>query len=117
MTIIKVVIAAVLLATPVLAQSPPNEIVIEGEVLSVSPNDGTLKVKEIAEPPEGARPGTMQSGVVREFTVSGETKLVTEGRTLQLADIRTGDRVVIHYVLGTGKNVARSITVSSRATE
>jgi hypothetical protein len=109
--------AALLMVLAAVAQADPNELISSGEVIAVSAKDGTLELREIAEPPADARPGTMQSGVERPFVVGADAKLMAQERSIQLADIRVGDRVKIHYVIDSGKNVAKSITVTSRSTD
>jgi hypothetical protein len=101
------------------AQPETKELVINGKVESVAAKDNTLRVQEIPEapPPENPKPGAMQSGVVRPFVVTEETKLMSKGESISLADIRAGDRVTIHYVLDSGKNVATRITVTAGATD
>jgi hypothetical protein len=114
---ILVVLAMALVAGFAFAQAEQKELVLNGEVVSVSAADRTLSVKEIAETPQNPPPGTMQSGVVRPFVVNDETKLLAKAGSIQLADIRAGDRVTIHYRLDSGKNVAKSITVTAPATD
>jgi hypothetical protein len=112
------VVAVALLAVSALPQAEQREFVTRGEVLSVSVEDGILRMREIAEPPENSRPGTMQSGVVRAFTVTDDTDVMTaHGQTIELGQIRPGAQVTIHFVLGSGKNVAKAISVTSVATE
>lgn len=106
-----------LLAVSAFALAGQQDIVASGEVVAISVKDGTLKMKEIAEPPKDSAPGTMQSGVVRDFVVNVDTKLLAQGRSIQLADIRSGDRVTIEYVLDSGKNVAKSVTITVPATD
>lgn len=106
-----------LLAVSTFALAVQKDIVSSGEVVAVSVKDGTIKMKEIAEPPANSPPGTMQSGVVRDFVVNADTKLLAQGRSIQLADIRSGDRATIEYVLEGGKNVAKSVTITVPATE
>ena len=113
-----VVLAVTLLAVSALLQAEQREYVTRGEVLSVSVEDGTLTMTEIAEPPETSRPGTMQSGVVRRFTVTANTDVMTaQGQSIELGQIRPGAQVTIHFVLDSGKNVAKAISVTSSATE
>lgn len=106
-----------LMALSGFALAEQGEIVASGEVIAVSAKDGTLTMREIAEPPEDARPGTMQSGVERPFVVNADTKLSARERSIALADVRVGDRMTIHYVLDSGKNVVKSLTVTSTATD
>jgi hypothetical protein len=108
---------AIVMALSAIAQAEHKEFVSKGDVIAVSATDGTLKVREIAEPAADARPGTMQSGVERPFVVNADAKLMSQERSIALTDIRVGDRVTIHYVLDAGKNVAKSVTVTSRATD
>ncbi len=111
-------LAVTLLAVSTFSAAEEREFATGGEVLAVSVKDGTLTLKEIAEPPEGSRPGAMQSGVVRAFTVTAGTRLTASGgRSIDLGDIGPGARVTIHFVLESGKNVAKSISVTSPATE
>lgn len=114
---ILVVFAVAAAAVSAFAQPVEKEIVSSGDVVAISEKNQTLTVKEIAEPPANSPPGTMQSGVVREFVVKADTKLEAQGQPIQLADIKAGDRVTIHYVLDSGKNVARRIAVAPRATD
>jgi hypothetical protein len=72
-----------MLATPH-SYAEQREFVTRGEVLSVSVEKATLTMKEIAEPAENSRPGTMQSGVVRSFTVSADNL------SLSLAKLQAG---------------------------
>jgi hypothetical protein len=118
MTRTVVVLAVTLLTVSAFLQAEQREFVTRGEVLSVSVEDGTLKMREIAEPPQNSRPGTMQSGVVRPFTVTAETQVKTaQGQSIKLGEIRPGAHVTIHFVLDSGKNVAKAISVTSSATE
>ncbi len=99
-------------------QADQKEYVSSGEVMAVSVENHTLKLREIGEPPKDALPGAMQSGVVREFTITPDTKfMLPEGQSGSLANIRVGDQVTIRYTLGTGKNVATQITQGRPATE
>lgn len=60
----------------------------------------------------------MQSGVVRPFTVTNDTQVTAaQGQSIELGQIRPGAQVTIHFVLDLGKNVAKSVSVSSPATE
>jgi hypothetical protein len=118
MTHTLVVLAVTLLAVSAFPQAEQREFVTRGEVLSVSVEHGTLTMREIAEPPENSRPGTMQSGVVRPFTVTNDTQVMAaQGQSIELGQIRPGAHVTIHFVLDSGKNVAKSVSVSSPATE
>jgi len=118
MTRTLVVLAVTLLAVSAFLQAEQREFVTRGEVLSVSVEDRTLTMSEIAEPPENSRPGTMQSGVIRPFTVTADTKVTAaEGQSIEFGQILTGAQVTIHFVLDGGKNVAKSISVTSPATE
>lgn len=118
MTRTLVALAVSLLAIVAFVQADQKEYVSSGEVMAVSVENHTLKVSEIAEPPKDALPGTMQSGVVREFTIAADTKfMMPEGQSGSLANIRVGDRVTIYYTLGTGKNVATKISQGRPATE
>jgi Domain of unknown function (DUF5666) len=113
-----VALAVILLASPAFIQADHRELVSSGEVTAVSVEKGTLTLKEIAEPRNDTRPGTMQSGVVREFTVNADTKfLMSPSEAGNLEKIRVGDRVTVHYTLGTGKNVATRITQGLATTE
>lgn len=98
-------------------QPEQKELVFNGKVVNVSPKDRTLSAEEIAKAPENPKPEATQSGVVRPFVVTDETKLLSKGASISLADIRAGDRVMIHYIVDAGKNVARSITVSAGTTD
>jgi hypothetical protein len=118
MTRTLVALAVTLLAVSAFLQAEQREFVTRGEVLSVSVEKATLTMKEIAEPPENSRPGTMQSGVVRSFTVTADTDVMTgEGQSIEFGQIRPGAQVTIHFVLDSGKNVAKAIAVTSSATE
>ena len=118
MTRTLVVLGLTFLAVSAFLQAEPREFVTRGEVLSVSVEDGTLTMREIAEPPENSRPGTMQSGVVRSFTVTADTDVMTsQGQSIEFSQIRPGAQVTIHFVLDLGKNVAKAISVMSSATE
>ncbi len=95
-----------------------KEVVSNGEVTAVSVPNRTITVSEIADPKSDAKPGAMQSGVVREFTITDDTKFMSsQNQAGTLANIRVGDRVTIHYTLGTGKNVAIRITQGIPSTE
>jgi hypothetical protein len=109
--------AALLMVFSAVTQAEHREFVSTGDVIAVAANEGTLKLREVAEPPADAQPGWMQSGVERSFVVNADTKLMSQERSIPLADIRVGDRVTIHYVIDSGKNVVKSMTVTSRATE
>ena len=118
MTRTLVVLVVASLALSAFLQAEEREYVTRGEVLSVSVEDRTLTMREIGEPPENARPGTMQSGVVRAFTITADTDVMTaQGQSIELGQILPGAQVTIHFVLDLGKNVAKAISVTSVATE
>jgi hypothetical protein len=118
MTRTLLVLAVAFSALSALLQADEREYVTRGEVLTVSVEERTLTMREIAEPPEDARPGTMQSGVVRPFTLTADTDVMTaQGQSIELGQILPGARVTIHFVLDSGKNVAKAISVTSAATE
>jgi len=118
MTRTMLVLAAMLLAVSAFLQAEQREFITRGEVLSVSVEDRTLTMREIAEAPENSRPGTMQSGVVRSFTLTADTDVMTaQGQSIELGEIRPGAQVTIHFMLDSGKNVAKAISVTSSATE
>ena len=118
MTRTLVVLVVASLALSAFLQAEEREYVTRGEVVSVSVEDRTLTMREIAEPPESARPGTMQSGVVRAFTITADTDVMTaQGQSIELGQILPGAQVTIHFVLDLGKNVAKAISVTSVATE
>jgi hypothetical protein len=106
-------LAVALSTTAFFARAEQREFVTGGEVLSISVEKGTLTLREISDPRADSRPGTMQSGVVRDFMVTADTKLMAQGQSINLGAIRAGDRVTIHYVLDSGRNVARSVTRTS----
>ncbi len=117
-TLVALAVFLLVFAAFVPAEQDQKEYVSSGEVIAVSVENNTVKVREIAEPPKDALPGTMQSGVVREFTITPDTKfMMPEAQSGSLANIRVGDRVTIHFTLGTGKNVATRITQGRPATE
>lgn len=99
------------------AQPVQQELVLDGEIVSVSAADRTLTVEQIVEPPDSIRPISMQSGVVIPFVVTEETKILAHEGPIALANLRTGDRVTIHYVLDSGENVAKTIFVTMPATD
>jgi hypothetical protein len=113
-------LALTLLVSAAFVQADSREYVSVGEVTAVSVDKGTITLREMAEPGIDVKPGAMQSGVVREFVVSADTKFMSqpeaEAQAGSLANIRVGDRITIHYTLGTGKNVATRIS-SGGATE
>jgi hypothetical protein len=113
--LVGLLVALLLSATLVPAQT--REYVSVGEVTAVSAENGSITLKEIGEPNIDVRPGAMQSGVVREFVVGADTKfMMAQGESGSLANIKVGDRLTIHYTLGTGKNVATRIS-SGASTE
>ena len=99
------------------AQPTQQELVLDGEIVSVSAADRTLTVEQIVEPPDSIRPISMQSGVVIPFVVTEETKILAQEGPIALAHLRTGDRVTIHYLLESGENVAKTILVTMPATD
>jgi hypothetical protein len=113
-------LALILLASAAFVQADTREYVSVGEVTAVSVDKGTITLREIAEPGIDVKPGAMQSGVVREFVVSPETKFAMssqpEAESGSLANLKVGDRITIHYTLGSGKNVATRIS-SGTSTE
>ena len=113
-------LALTLLVSAAFVQADHKEYVSVGEVTAVSADKGTITVKEIAEPGIDVKPGAMQAGVVREFVVNSDTKFAMsaqpDAESGSLATVKVGDRITIHYTLGTGKNVATRIT-SGTSTE
>jgi hypothetical protein len=117
-TLLVLAVAVALLGVSTTVVAEEREFVTRGEVLAVSAQDGTLKIREIAEPAENAPPGTMQDGVVRPFSVNADTEVTAaQGQSIELGQIQAGAHVVIHFILDNGKNVAKRIEVSSAATE
>jgi hypothetical protein len=113
-------LALILLASAAFVQADTREYVSVGEVTAVSVDKGTITLREMAEPGIDVKPGAMQSGVVREFVVNPETKFAMssqpEAESGSLANLKVGDRITIHYTLGSGKNVATRIS-SGTSTE
>ena len=113
-------LALILLASAAFVQADTREYVSVGEVTAVSVDKGTITLREIAEPGIDVKPGAMQSGVVREFVVNPETQFAMSSQPAaesgSLANIKVGDRITIHYTLGSGKNVATRIS-SGTSTE
>ena len=101
----------VALAIPALAiQSMDGEIEAQGEIVEVSTQPATLTLKEAASLPE-------KSGVVRKFVVNEATELTSRGEPIDIADIQPGARATVRYVIDSGKNVAKSIEVTTPATD
>ncbi|HXV64384.1 MAG TPA: hypothetical protein VEK15_27040 [Vicinamibacteria bacterium] len=99
------------LAIPALAiQSVNGEIEAKGEIVEVSTQPATLTLKEAASPPE-------KSGVVRKFVVDEATQLTSRGEPIDIADIQPGARATVRYVVDSGKNIAKSIDVTTPATD
>jgi hypothetical protein len=112
-------LALTLLASAAFVQADHKEYVSVGEVTAVSADKGTITLKEMAEPGIDVKPGAVQAGVVREFVVNTDTKFMMSGPEAAsgtLANVKVGDRITIHYTLGTGKNVATRIS-SGTSTE
>ncbi|MGH9321922.1 MAG: hypothetical protein ACRD21_09450 [Vicinamibacteria bacterium] len=131
---------ALMTGTAVLAQTPPQpqqprpepkaekgaEMTLSGEIVSVDPDAKSVTVREVSMSAPPPQPGQQPAGKTMTLNVDASTKITSKadtpatpppapgqaaGKTLEVDDLKAGDRVLVKYTSSGGKNVAKSIEV------
>jgi len=84
------------------AQEGPKTMTVNGQLVSIDAKAATVVVKADAA-----------SGPARDlsFGVGPKTKILKDGNTVALADLKPGDKVSVEYESVSGKNMALAIGV------
>jgi len=90
-------------ATPALAQDA-KLVTSSGQVVSVDAKANSVVVKVEVNPGESRDVS---------FNVAADTKIIKDGKPLQIAGVMTGDKVTISFRTVNGKNVAVNIGIES----
>jgi hypothetical protein len=79
---------------------------VKGEILAVDAEAKAVTVK-----PSGAAPAEPKE---LRLTVDDQTKIVKDGRAIELSQLAKGDMVVASYRMASGANVAVNISVQAK---